>query len=487
MDNTIKQSPSLISLITGLRYPNIPRLTGNPILGRLPHMFRDNGVMDNLIKAGELAVNHPSGMCYYWIGNKLSLLITKPEDIYQFKVKNAQNLSLGMPLLEKFAGTTMFTDVKEVWREKRELCHNAMYHGSSLKQLESPMNQIIGFYLQQLQAHPTKTINLRTFFYNFVIDIVTSTLLGRTENSYKANNSLDHLSDTASYLADVTEQVFEFRSLFKWMLPPLFAKWLFPKGANNLEKLKIEMRARYQQVYLCPHLSNIKHTDNLLQKFWELNSPKDASEKCADTNDIFGDSAFLLAAGVLTTVATFEFIIKLLFANPDKEQKLREQLQQHLQGQTPTMEALDKIEYLDMVIKETLRLYPPSPLFPTREVSQAFKLNNIPVYKGDLVIVSPYITHRLNNLWDKAEEFIPERFAEENASKITKYSYIPFSIGPRFCIGQMFALQEIKLMLAAMYSNYQIKFEDDDLNVVLNKGALSLKKQPIAHFMPLQL
>ena len=74
--NTVyKDHPNLnLSLLTGWRYPGIPRLTGNPLLGRLTYLFSGEGILNNLMATAKLATDHPSDICYYWLANQLVLL-----------------------------------------------------------------------------------------------------------------------------------------------------------------------------------------------------------------------------------------------------------------------------------------------------------------------------------------------------------------------------------------------------------------------------
>lgn len=120
-----------------------------------------------------------------------------------------------------------------------------------------------------------------------------------------------------------------------------------------------------------------------------------------------------------------------------------------------TMEDLNAMRYLDAVIKETLRLYPSVPSF-TRELNTTLKLKKYSIPPMTTMAIFPYVLHRNENIYPKPEEFIPERFLdEENKSKFL-FGYIPFSAGARNCIGQKYAMNQMKTVISTVLRNAKI-------------------------------
>ena len=114
------------------------------------------------------------------------------------------------------------------------------------------------------------------------------------------------------------------------------------------------------------------------------------------------------------------------------------------------------MKYLDMVIDETLRLFP-AVARTDRVASNDYEFEGIKMKKGQVVGVPIYALHHDPDIYPNPEEFQPERFSEENKKKRDNEAYIPFGAGPRNCIGMRFALMEIKLIMATILSKYRFQ------------------------------
>ncbi len=475
------KSPINFSTITGLRYPGIPRLKGNFLLGRLTTLFKENGTLENVIQAGHLAEQHPNGMCYFWLGTKLSLLITRPEDIQALKVKYEKKLSRDVPLMRKAVGASIFTDDRETWQKKREACNKVLGH-TAVDKLTPRMEQVIYSYIDSLKNYDHQPVELRTFFFNMVVDTVTINLMGCPAKLLHANPQpiqVDKLTDLSHFLSESLHEVFQFHNIFKCMLPGFIRK-LFFRNADDFETVKNKMQDRYYQLFLSPNRTNILDTQNLIKEIWDINHAKNHSNDDYHDPEILGDGLILLGAGVATTVATLEFVIKLLAAHPEKAENLRAEINEHIKGNEVTLEAIKQMSYLEMVIKETMRLYPPAPLFMPREIDADIEINGVPLFKGDAPIFSPYVVHRSKEHWEHPEEFIPERFSKDNQHNINVHAYLPFSIGPRFCAGQQFAMQEMKIILIVLYNKYHLDIENNSFELTLKQGGLAAAIPPVA-------
>jgi len=163
----------------------------------------------------------------------------------------------------------------------------------------------------------------------------------------------------------------------------------------------------------------------------------------------------LFIAGHETTANALAWTLYLLSQYPEVESRLTQELQTTLDGRLPTFADLSRLPYTEMVIKESMRLYPPA-WVTTREVIENIELGDYPIHKGSIVIMSMYTMHRDPRYWEEPDQFRPERFAPGWEDCIPKYAYFPFGGGPRVCIGNQFAMMEASLILATIISRFHL-------------------------------
>jgi cytochrome P450 len=138
--------------------------------------------------------------------------------------------------------------------------------------------------------------------------------------------------------------------------------------------------------------------------------------------------------------------ILLLSRHPDAFRRLIDEIN----GNTPTLEKLDKLPYLEAVIKEGMRLFPAG-TWTGRLAMRDFELDSHPLPKGTWIVMSPYITQRVPELFPEPYCFIPERWLSNYYSA---YEFMPFSAGPRYCIGASLAMMQLKIALSILVQRF---------------------------------
>jgi cytochrome P450 len=139
------------------------------------------------------------------------------------------------------------------------------------------------------------------------------------------------------------------------------------------------------------------------------------------------------------------------------------ELQERVAREVVLATGMERLEYGDMrklkltrdVFRESLRLYPPI-AYLLREAIEPSELRDKPVSPGANVVVSPWLMQRHRDLWERPEEFDPDRFATDSAKASLKKAYLPFSLGPRGCPGASFAMQETALIIATLIGRYRL-------------------------------
>jgi cytochrome P450 len=188
-----------------------------------------------------------------------------------------------------------------------------------------------------------------------------------------------------------------------------------------------------------------------------------------------------------TTAASMNFTCFMIASHPEVQRKLHEEIDRVF-GQDCdrpcTMEDINELEYLERVIKETLRLFPSVP-FIAREVQEDFMhsrclsitlsdcyyisrfTDNHKILKGSTAVVFIYYLHRDAKYFPNPDKFDPDRFLPENSVDRPAYAYIPFSAGSRNCIGQRFAMLEEKIVLSSILRRFKLKTSQsrEDLHI----------------------
>jgi len=167
------------------------------------------------------------------------------------------------------------------------------------------------------------------------------------------------------------------------------------------------------------------------------------------------ESVTIFLAGHETTALSLSWTWYLLAQHPEVAATLHAELQQVLDGRTPTLADLPALRYTEQVIQESMRLYPPAWAIQ-RETTRDVELGGYLIPKGSDVLMSQYVMHRDPRYFDQPERFYPARWANDFAKTLPKYAYFPFGGGPRLCIGVSFAMMEAVLMLATIAQQFEL-------------------------------
>jgi cytochrome P450 len=166
----------------------------------------------------------------------------------------------------------------------------------------------------------------------------------------------------------------------------------------------------------------------------------------------------LLLAGHETTAMALSWTFYLLSLHPGVRRRLEDELAAALAGRAPALDDLPRLPYTRMVIEEAMRLYPPAWVI-TRSATGADELGGFAIPAGDMVLLSPYVTHHDPSLWEDPEGFDPERFAPGAEGGRPRYAYYPFGGGPHLCIGAGFAMMEATIVLATVAQRLRLDLE----------------------------
>jgi cytochrome P450 len=200
--------------------------------------------------------------------------------------------------------------------------------------------------------------------------------------------------------------------------------------------------------------------------------------------EVRDEVATLFVAGHDTTSAALAWLWFALSQHPDVERRVLDEVDRL--GPRPVRHAdLPRLRYTEMVVKESMRLYPATAFLFGREAVEDLELGGHTLRRGSWVFISPYIVQRDPRYFPDPETFDPERFAPARADRLVPYSYLVFGAGPRTCIGNALATTELVLVAATVLQRYRLVLDqappEPEMEVVLRpRGGLRMRAEPRA-------
>uniref|UniRef100_A0A8C5QZ27 Cytochrome P450 n=1 Tax=Leptobrachium leishanense TaxID=445787 RepID=A0A8C5QZ27_9ANUR len=208
------------------------------------------------------------------------------------------------------------------------------------------------------------------------------------------------------------------------------------KQDTELEKIKQKRHLDFLDILLCA---------------------KDENDQGLSDEDLQAEVDTFMFEGHDTTASGISWTLYCMAKYPEHQQKCREEIREVLGGRdTVEWDDLGKFPHLTMCIKESMRLYPPVPGVARELTTPITFCDGRTLQKGSHVLLSLYNINRCSSLWEEPEVFNPQRFSPENSSTRHSHAFLPFSAGARNCIGQNFAMNEMKAALALTLKRFEL-------------------------------
>jgi cytochrome P450 len=183
----------------------------------------------------------------------------------------------------------------------------------------------------------------------------------------------------------------------------------------------------------------------------------------------------LMFAGHDTSTSTLTFMMHELARHPEAVERLQAEQDEVLGGEVPDIDRLEReMPYLEMVMDEVLRLYPPAWIGPRRAVRD-FEFGGHRVRRGAYVNYCSWASHRIPEVFPDPEAFIPERFTRERKAALPRGAYVPFGGGRRICIGKRFGQTEVKLVATMLLQRLRLEAQPGRTMTVRQMPTLSPK------------
>lgn len=201
-------------------------------------------------------------------------------------------------------------------------------------------------------------------------------------------------------------------------------------------------------------LQNGTAPDDLASKI--MTTPDPETGKVFETEEMIDQVAIFFLAGHETSAAALAWSLYLLARFPAWQDRVAQEALSAFEPEKIYFSAQSKLKDSRAVFRESMRLYPPVPMY-VREAACPMQLRNRKVRRGSQVVLSPWHLHRHERLWERPDEFDPGRFNTPNGKECLRSAYIPFSAGPRVCPGSAFAMVEGPLLLSMLVRAYHFE------------------------------
>jgi cytochrome P450 len=377
-------------------------------------------------------------------------MVNNPDYIREVLVTKADSFPKAerdITILSKFLGNGLLTSEGDFHKKQRKLAQ-PVFHRQRIQSYAETMvaytNQVVGNWRDGESRQICDEMMSLTMFIvaKTLFDADMDDMAGEVETIGQAIEDLQAISN-AEYRT--------FIILPEWV--PTRNNRLRKKGRavmyGIIDRLIAERRATAVN-------GRIADTGDLLSM---LLLAQDEDGRTMTDNQVRDELVTLFAAGHETTSNALAWSWYLLSQHPDVEARLHREVDEVLNGRLPTLQDLPQLPYTEMVLKESMRLYPPAWTLNTRQAVEDTAVGDYLIPKDRLIFVSPYVMHRRPEFFPDPERFDPERFTPGNEKELPRYAYVPFGAGPRVCIGNSFAMMEAHLILATIAQRFRLELD----------------------------
>lgn len=216
-----------------------------------------------------------------------------------------------------------------------------------------------------------------------------------------------------------------------------------------------------------------------------LGTPDPETGAYLDHANIRHQLVTFLIAGHETTSGLLSFALYELLRSPKELARARDEVDRVLRGRDPGFDDLPKLAFVDQVLKETLRLWPTAPAFAYRSKAPETTIGGrYPVTDQHTILVLLPSLHRDPTVWDRPEDFLPDRMRHDRFAALPPHAWKPFGNGQRACIGRAFALQEATLALAMILQRFDLTFADSGYRLEIVESLTTKPKDLFIHARP---
>jgi len=362
----------------------------------------------------------------------LRTILTNPSDIYP---KN--DLMVGA--LEPLVGESVFVSNGEAWRRQRAMIAPAFSH-MKLEQAFTSMEAAVADYSQRFDelADENEPFSLDLAMSHLTADVICRTVFSTPLASQTAKEVYEDFSFFERSVAHVEIARLIFSKPFERI----------PHTADVLEACE---RIRSHLGLMVDN--HLKQGANFQDIAMAIVRAQDENGTSFTRKELIDQLGVFFLAGHETTASALTWAFYICATKPEFAERVRAEIAQVCGTEPLNFRHVRQLTYTRSIFKETMRLYPPITFIP-RVAAQETRIMGRRIKRGAMVMIAPWAIHRHHDFWENPDVFDPDRFSPQREKEIEPYTYMPFGLGPRVCVGANFATIEATLILAALLNRF---------------------------------
>lgn len=363
-------------------------------------------------------------------------------------------------MLEPLLGESIFTTNGEVWERQRRLMEPA-FSAARLKLVFSLMRESTGNMLGRLDTVADgSSYEVDEEMTYVTADIIFRTILSQDLSEGEAKEIYTAFTEFQGHAQRAA-------ILMIYRLPPFLWTRASRRSARRIRAILsgiIERRCAERD------RGRPGAYRDILGGMMDVSDPHSGDR--FSFAELVDQVCMLFLAGHETSASALTWALYLLSNCPHLQERICQEIRENVGEREFEMSDMKALPTIGNVFREVLRLYPPVGFF-VREAMQSQCIRDKDVAAGSPILISPWLLHRHRQIWERPDEFDPDRFDTEAGKEAARCAYIPFSKGPRVCIGAAFATQEAVLILASIVRRYRI--EPDTSHVPRVVGRVTIR------------
>ena len=385
---------------------------------------------------------------YLGIGNK-AMVTTNAKLIRYVLQKNHRNYRkspLVVDQLAHFIGRGLLTSEGAYWLQQRRLIQPG-FHREKLVGLMQNLLHEIDDYIEDVdrKSQQMSSIDMAEEMTELTFNLVAKSLFSSDVEKRVLDQLSRNFNDIQAFMARLIRLPF-LKTWFK--VTGEFKKHeKIAKALKNIVLNIIQQRKEGEE-----------DQDDLLNML--LNARYEDSGEGMTDQQLLEESLILLVAGHETTANALAWCWYLLSQHPEVIEQIRNEIDQVLGNEQVTFQVLPRLKYLNAVLQEAMRLYPPA-WITERIPIEDDEFEGLILPKNRIIGIYIYGVHRAPEYWTDPEKFDPSRWMDEKAKGQPAFSYLPFGGGPRLCIGNNFAMMEMQLLLVRMIPRFDLQLANE--------------------------